>query len=416
MEILESAWPNPTLSTLPNSFPVLSLRATNGVIEFPVGSSQRMYVCGITPYDATHLGHAATYLTFDLINRFIRTSGGSISFVENVTDIDDPLLERATRDSIGWQSLAQTETDLFASDMSALRIFAPNWFVPVTQVMDLVDQAITAMDSNGYVYRLDNDLYFRVSEFLDQLPYSMDESLAMFAERGGDPDRIGKEHPLDPVLWIANRDGEPGWNSSHGLGRPGWHIECAVISLRYLVGNDFVHGDATRSVLIDIQGGGNDLIFPHHFMSGIQVKAMTGQEFARGYVHTGLIGFNGEKMSKSRGNLVFVSKLLADGIDPMVIRFALLQGHYATDRMWSDSVLDQATHDVARIRAALARNEVAPTSEVVTTIIASLANDLDTPSAFKALFNWVDATEYGHTGGSTGEIARTLDSVLGLAF
>ena len=162
MEILESAWPNPTQSKLPNSFPVLSLRATNGLIEIPVGSSQRMYVCGITPYDATHLGHAATYLTFDLINRFIRTSGGSISFVENVTDIDEPLLERATRDSIGWQSLAQNETDLFASDMSALRIFAPNWFVPVTQVMDLVDLAIAAMDSNGYVYRLDDDLYFRV--------------------------------------------------------------------------------------------------------------------------------------------------------------------------------------------------------------------------------------------------------------
>ena len=416
MEILESAWPNPTLPTLPNSFPVLSLRTTNGVIEIPVGSSQRMYVCGITPYDATHLGHAATYLTFDLINRFIRTAGGCISFVENVTDIDEPLLERATRDSIGWQSLAQKETDLFESDMSALRIFAPDWFVPVTQVMDLIDLAITTLDSNGYVYRLDNDLYFRVSKFLNQLPYPMEESLAIFAERGGDPDRIGKEHPLDPVLWIANRDGEPGWNSSHGFGRPGWHIECAVISLRYLVGSDFIHGDSTRSVLIDIQGGGNDLIFPHHFMSGVQAKAMTGQEFARGYVHTGLIGLNGEKMSKSGGNLVFVSKLLVDGIDPMVIRFALLQDHYATDRMWSDSVLDHATHDVARIRAALARNEVAPTSDVVKTIIASLANDLDTPSAFKALLDWVAATENGHTGGSTGEIARTLDSVLGLAF
>ncbi len=416
MEILESAWPNPALSKLPVTFPHLTLHATNGPIEIPPKSSQRMYVCGITPYDATHLGHAATYLTFDLINRFIRVSGGTINFVENITDIDEPLLERATRDSIDWQSLAQNETDLFASDMEALRIFAPNWFVPATQIMDLVDQAITAMDSNGYVYSLEGDLYFRTSKFLDQLPYSLEESISIFRERGGDPDRIGKEHPLDAVLWIANRDGEPGWNSSHGFGRPGWHIECAVISLRYLVGSDFIHGDPTRSALIDIQGGGNDLIFPHHFMSGIQVKAMTGQKFARGYVHTGLIGLNGEKMSKSRGNLVFVSKLLSSGIDPVVIRFALLRDHYASDRMWSEAILDQATTDVARIRAALARNEVAPTSDVVSAIIASIANDLDTPSAFKAIFDWVDATENGQIGGSTGEIARALDNVLGLAF
>ena len=416
MEILKSAWPNPALSALPNDFPVLKLKATNAHIEIPPRSSQRMYVCGITPYDATHLGHAATYLTFDLINRFIRCSGGNISFVENITDVDDPLLERATRDSIDWQTLAQTETDLFASDMSALRIFAPDWFVPVTQVMDLVDQAITAMDSNGYVYKLENDLYFRVSKFLDQLPYPLEKSLSLFAERGGDPERIGKEHPLDAVLWIANHDSEPGWKSSHGFGRPGWHIECAVISLRYLVGVDFIHGDPTRPELIDIQGGGSDLIFPHHFMSGIQVKAMTGQEFARGYVHTGLVGLNGEKMSKSKGNLVFVSKLLSEGVDPVVIRFALLRDHYSSDRMWSDSILEQAATDVARIRAALARNEVAPTSEVVNSIIASLANDLDTPSVFKELLNWVDATEDGLTGGSTGEMARALDSVLGLAF
>lgn len=416
MEILESAWPNPALPPIQNSFPVLSLRATNGLLEIPAMSSQRMYICGITPYDATHLGHAATYLTFDLINRFIRSGGGDTSFVENITDIDEPLLERATRDGIDWQLLAQNETDLFASDMSALRLFAPDWFVPATQVMDLIDQAISAMDTNGYVYTLDDDFYFRVSTFLDQLPYSLEESMTIFAERGGDPERVGKEHPLDPVLWIANRNGEPGWKSSHGFGRPGWHIECAVISLRYLVGKDFLHGDPARSTLIDIQGGGNDLIFPHHFMSAIQVKAITDQQFARGYVHTGLIGLTGEKMSKSRGNLVFVSTLLSGGIDPMVIRYALLREHYASDRMWSDSLLDQATRDVARIRAALARNEVAPTSGVVTAIISALANDLDTPSAFKAILNWVDATENGHIGGSTGEIARVLDSVLGLAF
>ncbi|MEJ0014612.1 MAG: cysteinyl-tRNA synthetase [Actinomycetota bacterium] len=416
MEILESAWPDPALPKLPIDFPVLSLHGIDGAFEIPSGSTQKMYICGITPYDATHLGHAATYLTFDLINRYIRASGGYINFVENITDIDEPLLERATRDSVDWQTLAQKETDLFASDMSALRIFAPDWFVPATRAMNLVDLAITAMDSNGFVYKLDNDLYFRTSTLLDQLPYSIEESIATFAERGGDPNRAGKEHPLDPVLWIANRDDEPGWNSSHGYGRPGWHIECSVISLRYLVGTDFIHGDQSRPELIDIQGGGSDLIFPHHFMTAIQVKAMTGQRFARGYVHTGLIGLDGEKMSKSKGNLVFVSKLLSGGVDPVVIRFALLRDHYASDRMWSNEILAQATEDVARIRAALARNEVASTTQTVNEIVKSLANNLDTPSAFKALFQWVEATERGEIGGSTGEMARTLDSVLGLAF
>ena len=416
MEILNNPWPGPTLAALEVEIPPLTLRSAGGSFELPPGSTQRMYVCGITPYDATHLGHAATYLTFDLINRFTQLSGGGTHFVENVTDIDEPLLARAQRDSTDWQSLAQRETDLFASDMTALRILAPEWFVPATQVMDLVEESITAMQANGYVYRVENDLYFRVRSFLSDLPYSLEECLAIFGERGGDPDRLGKEHPLDPVLWIANRDNEPGWDSSHGFGRPGWHIECAVISLRYLVGANYLNGDASRTTLIDIQGGGRDLIFPHHFMSAVQVQAMTGQHFSRGYVHTGLIGLNGEKMSKSKGNLVFVSKLLDAGVDPVVLRFALLRDHYAADRMWSDECLARATTDVARIREALSRNEVAPTSEVVSEIIAALADDLDTPRAISSIFAWVAATESEATGGSAGEMARALDSALGLAF
>lgn len=375
-----------------------------------------MYVCGITPYDATHLGHAATYLTFDLINRYLRLSGGEMHFVENITDIDEPLLERAMRDSTDWISLAQKETDLFAADMTALRILSPDWFVPATKAMDLVDQAITVMQERGYVYSIENDLYFRVSSFLEELPYSLDECLAIFSERGGDPERAGKEHPLDAILWIANKNNEPGWGSSHGFGRPGWHIECSVISLRYLLGPNFLAGDSTRSSLIDIQGGGSDLIFPHHYMSAIQVKAMTGQNFSRGYVHTGLIGLDGEKMSKSKGNLVFVSKLLKEGIDPVVIRFALIGEHYSGDRMWTDEKLQKATLEVESIRSALSRQEVAPTAQVVESIISALADDLDTPTAMRAISDWVVATEQGATGGSTGELARIFDSVLGLAF
>lgn len=416
MDILKNPWPNPALSSLPLPPLPLRLRGASGEFEIPIDTRQRMYVCGITPYDATHLGHAATYLTFDLINRFVQLGKGKVEFVENITDIDEPLLERAERDQTDWQSLAQRETDLFAADMTALRILAPDWFVPATQAMALVDQAITRMQERGYVYELDGDLYFRTESFLQNLPYSLEECLTIFSERGGDPQRPGKENALDPVLWIANRPGEPGWSSSHGFGRPGWHIECAVISLRYLTGENFIEGDSSRDSLIDIQGGGSDLIFPHHFMSAIQVEAITGQRFSRGYVHTGMIALEGEKMSKSKGNLVFVSKLLEEGVDPVAIRLALLRGHYSEDREWSGAVLQQALSDLSRIRAALSRNEVAPTEGVVAAIVESLADNLDTPSAFAALFKWLEETEAGATGGSVGELSRVLDSALGLAF
>ena len=416
MEILENPWPNPALPVFSQPLPTLVLKGASGVLPLAHGEELRMYVCGITPYDATHLGHAATYLTFDLINRYISLSGGKVHFVENITDIDEPLLERAERDGTDWESLGQRETDLFASDMLALRILAPEWFVPATKTMDLIDEAISAMQRNGYVYDLQGDLYFRTKDFLDELPISLNEALSIFGERGGDPERAGKEHPLDPVLWLANKNGEPGWNSSHGFGRPGWHIECAVISLRYLLGPSYLSGDLSRSALIDIQGGGSDLIFPHHFMSAIQVKAITGQQFARGYVHTGMIGLDGEKMSKSKGNLVFVSKLLTEGVDPVVIRFALLRDHYSQDRMWSDAKLTQSQVDVARIRGALSRNEVAPTAQVVSRIITALSENLNTPVAINSLLAWVEETESGVTGGSTGELARALDSALGLAF
>ena len=416
MNILQSPWPNPALSAVEQVQLPLTLKSTSGTFTIDPQSNVRMYVCGITPYDATHLGHAATYLTFDLINRYSRLSGSSVHFVENITDIDEPLLERAERDGTDWISLAQKETDLFSRDMEALRVLSPEWFVPATQAMDLVDSAISKMQEGGFVYLVDNDLYFRTSLFLSELPISEAEAITIFRERGGDPDREGKEHPLDSLLWLANKNGEPGWDSSHGFGRPGWHIECAVISLRYLLGENYLSGDSSQTSLIDIQGGGSDLIFPHHFMSAIQVKAMTGQQFARGYVHTGMVGLDGEKMSKSKGNLVFVSKLLQEGIDPVVIRFALLQSHYSEDRMWSDANLESATQVVERFRSALSRNEVAPTTELSHQILAALAQNLDTPRVMQLLQDWVEATEEGQVGGSTGELARLLDSALGLAF
>ncbi|MEI6648769.1 MAG: class I tRNA ligase family protein [Actinomycetes bacterium] len=374
----------------------------------------RMYVCGITPYDATHLGHAATYLTFDLINRYLRAQGRDVAFVENITDIDEPLLERAIRDQIDWKALAANQIALFESDMSALRVLPPEHFVPATQVMDLVSEAISTMERNGFVYRVDEDLYFDVSTFLDSLPIAVDDAIQIFFERGGDPTRLGKRHPLDAVLWIANKEGEPGWASPHGFGRPGWHIECCVISLRYLLGPGFLDqgGDG---FLIDIQGGGSDLIFPHHFMSAAQAQALTGRPFSFAFVHAGMIGLDGEKMSKSKGNLVFVSRLLAEGVDPMVIRYALINSHYAGDRMWSSEILTSAQHSIDRLRSALSREEVAPTTPIIEEIVTSQAANLDTAHSLQALEKWCLETESGLTGGSAGELARAIDLLLGLA-
>ena len=408
-----SPWPSIYVPPMDISLPPLRLETSAGERIFDA-SQTLMYVCGITPYDSTHLGHAATYLTFDLINRYITCSGGQMIFVENITDIDEPLLQRASRDDIDWKQLALEQVQLFQSDMSALHILPPQHFVPATSAMGLVDDAIVRMKGNGYVYKVDQDLYFDCSKFLDKLPISQEEALTIFAERGGDPDRSGKKHPLDPVLWIANRDSEPGWESSHGFGRPGWHIECCVISLHYLLGPNYLDA-ANLSTLIDLQGGGSDLIFPHHFMSAAQAQAMTGIEFARAYVHTGMVGLDGEKMSKSKGNLVFVSKLIADGIDPMIIRYALLQSKYREDRMWDESVLSSAHKAVVRIRLNLSKSEVAPSGPLLEHLITALSADLDTPSALLAINKWCEASEKEPQVDEAGIVSRALDSLLGLA-
>ena len=408
-----STWPDIYVPKYPVEVPSLEIKASNGVHLFSEAATS-MYVCGITPYDATHLGHAATYLTFDLIHRYLRVQGSQVSFVENITDIDEPLLERAVRDNMDWQSLALQQVELFESDMSALHILPPQHFIPATSVMKLIDEAISRMQQNGYVYKVDEDLYFDVSSFLVNLPVSLDDALRIFGERGGDPERVGKRSALDPVLWLANKNGEPGWESSHGFGRPGWHIECCVISLRYLLGENYLN-DSHGGYLIDIQGGGTDLIFPHHFMSAAQAKALLGKEFARSYIHTGMVGLDGEKMSKSKGNLVFVSKLLQDRVDPMVIRYALLTSHYSEDRMWNAAILEKAQKSIDRIRENLSKSEVAPSGPLLTKLAAAIAKDLDTEQALQVIQDWCLLSETNPQVDEAGVVSRALDSLLGLA-
>jgi len=397
------------------TFPVLSLtNSSTGEKEaLKKKDMYRMYVCGITPYDATHLGHAATYLTFDLINRYLRASGSEVRYVQNITDIDDPLLERAKRDGVDWNDLAHQQIDLFRSDMTHLRVIPPAHYVGAVDAIPLVTGAIEKLKSKDSIYSVDQDLYFKVhadSEFGERSHLSEDEMLQIFSERGGDPKRAGKFHPLDCLVWMSQRPNEPGWPSPFGIGRPGWHIECTAIAIKYL---DPSNVDET---LIDIQGGGSDLIFPHHEMCAAQAQVISGKPLSATYVHAGMIGLDGEKMSKSKGNLVFVSKLIEAGRDPMAIRWALMKNHYRTDRMWSDELFKEAEIEIVTLRDCLSRVQIAPTEELITNIICYLADDLDTESVIAALNTWMDQTKAGDTGGEAMSLAKTLDALLGIKF
>ena len=405
-----NSWPKVYLPPLEGiEYPSLKLVDSNrGLVELDNGGNFAIYVCGITPYDATHLGHAATYLAFDLINRYKILSGSTVNFVENITDIDDPLLERAKRDNQGWQDLASKQIDLFSSDMSALRVLPPDSFIKVTDSLALIEDFISRLDKAGYLYKLDSDYYFSVGKFLDQMRMPIEQARDIFAERGGDPMRAGKQHQLDPVIWIGNRDGEPGWASSYGFGRPGWHVECTAIACNYL-------DKSGSNPIIDLQGGGSDLIFPHHFMSAQIVKAAYGRDFAKYFVHAAMIGLAGEKMSKSKGNLVFVSQLLTQQVDPMVIRWALLSGHYQQDRQWNDNLLAVANDQVTAIRSALARSEVAQSEQLIKDLVSDISNNLDTPAALARLIKWAKQSESNPTVNQSGLVSRTIDALLGLA-
>jgi len=403
-------WPKPHIAPLSGlSFPNLKLMNSKKVMTtIEPATPFKIYVCGITPYDATHLGHAATYVAFDLINRYQHLAGNRLDFVENITDIDDPLLVRAKRDSIDWKVLAENQIDLFLTDMSALRVIPPSNLVTVTSSMKIIEDFITLLDQRGFLYQIENDHYFSVESYLEEMPFSIDEAIKIFSERGGDPDRAGKRHPLDPVVWMAHQGDDPSWESKFGLGRPGWHVECTAIAVHYL-------DSANVDPIIQIQGGGSDLIFPHHYMSEQIVRAAYGRGFANNYVHSAMIHLDGEKMSKSKGNLVFVSKLLSRGIDPMVIRWALLSGHYQQDRSWSDELLQKSTSEVSLLRSALAQSEVAETKELIQSIISDLANNLDTPAALNRLIAWAKSSQSSPKVNESGLVSRGIDSLLGLA-
>jgi L-cysteine:1D-myo-inositol 2-amino-2-deoxy-alpha-D-glucopyranoside ligase len=408
------AWTGHDVPKLPGeaTLPHLYDSARREVVPSTPGETATMYVCGITPYDATHLGHAATMITFDLVQRLWRDAGHSVKYVQNVTDIDDPLLERAARDGEDWIVLGMRETALFREDMEALRMIPPAHYVGAVESIPAIAAHVRSLVADGSAYALDDgtgDVYFSVAAapgFGYESNLSREEMTKLSAERGGDPERPGKLDPLDPLLWRGARDGEPAWDGGDlGPGRPGWHIECATIALGLL-------GDT-----IDVQGGGNDLLYPHHECSAAHAEKLTGAApFANHYMHAGMIGLDGEKMSKSKGNLVFVSRLRGDGVDPMAVRLGLMTGHYRSDRQWTDDVLKAGQERLARWRSAASAASGPSGEGLLAAVREALRNDLDTPAALAVVDAWAEAalSSTGDDAGAPALMSSTVDALLGV--
>lgn len=379
-------WTSPQIPELPGAGVTPRIwNSATGRLEYPPVEDQRatLYVCGITPYDATHLGHAATYLAFDTLQRAWRDAGIDTEYAQNITDIDDPLLERATATGVDWRVLADEQIGLYRSDMFRLGMIPPDHYIAVTEYIDEIAEAVQRLRHRGLAYAVPtpdspgDDVYFdtRGAEaetqwrLGDVAPYDRELMRLLCAERGGDPDRPGKRDPLDPLLWRAVREGEPSWDTVAGHGRPGWHIECSVIATGAL-------GPA-----FTVQGGGADLIFPHHEYTAAHATALSGMPLAHAYCHAGLVSYQGHKMSKSRGNLVFVSRLLAQGAEPSAIRLALLAHHYRSEWEWTEQELETATRRLRAWREGLVRRAAAPAdaASVLQHLRQAIANDLDTP-------------------------------------
>jgi L-cysteine:1D-myo-inositol 2-amino-2-deoxy-alpha-D-glucopyranoside ligase len=418
------SWPIPSVPSVPGTAASLKLYDSADEKTKPVhveGDTATMYVCGITPYDSTHLGHAATYVTFDVIYRMLLDQGHKVHYVQNITDVDDPLFERAERDGVDWRELGDSQVDLFRSDMEQLAVLPPQDYIGAIESVDEVIGLTQKLLENGAAYVVDDpdfpDVYASVgatAQFGYESNYDRETMEKFFAERGGDPDRAGKKDPLDALLWRVAREGEPSWESPFGAGRPGWHVECSAIATNRL-GSSFL-----------IQGGGSDLKFPHHEYSAAHAEAGLGTDrMAQFYVHAGMIGLEGTKMSKSLGNLVFVHKLVEQGIDPSAIRLGLYTNHYRDDRDWSDEVLNTGVARLNAWREAVANAQnsadanadidadgaMAAAEAAVVTLRERLADDLDTAGALVAIDDWAKNPS---TPEAAAVVAVAVDGLLGV--
>jgi len=349
--------------------------AKQAIVPFEPGPVVTMYTCGITPYDATHLGHAATYVTYDVLQRRLRDLGHETRCVRNVTDVDDDLLRKARELGVHYLDLAAAETARFDADMVALNV-VECWSEPrATSAIADIRGFIGMVLEHGHAYVSGGSVYFDVStvDTFGQIShYSRDEMIELARQHGGNPDDPNKRDPLDFVLWQPSAPDEPAWESLWGPGRPGWHIECSALALREL--------DTT----IDLHGGGSDLIFPHHECEAAQSEAATGVPFVRHWMHQAMVRMDGEKMSKSLGNLVFISELRKT-YDTRAIRLGIVAHHYRDSWSWNDEIMPAAAGRLEAWLATASVEGVADSDSALDEVRARLDDDLDTPGAVAAI-------------------------------
>ena len=398
------SWSSNSISQSSNDYLSESLRLfdTKSKKINPIGQVDKkiqIYVCGITPYDSAHLGHAFTYLTFDLVIRTLNFIGRKTNYVQNITDIDDPLFERARKTSTDWQTIVDSQLDIYRKDMAALNILPPDQFVGVMENMELIISQIGQTISNDLSYQIGTEWYFKTDpEKLSKLVSSIsnNELLVMAKERGCDTDRPGKINALDPIIWKASKDDEPNWRKDFGTGRPGWHIQCISLANKY------------AELPLDIQGGGKDLIFPHHSMSEEQNSALGFGELALNYCHVGMVSYQGSKMSKSKGNLVFVHELIAEGISPMVIRLTLMQHHWRSDWEFESGMIDHSKSLLTELSRKFRGKFISQIDQ--DNIIQIMLNDLDVPKVLIFLKEVKPLTE----SSNNVSIDLLLEALLGL--
>ena len=356
--------------------------ARQAVVPFEPDHLVTMYTCGITPYDATHMGHATVYVLYDVLQRRLIDLGHEVRCVRNITDVDDSILAKARELGVHYLDLAAGEVARFQDDMRALNVL-PCFSEPrATSAIPDIRGFIGMVLDRGHAYQAGGAVYFDVSTypgFGEVSHYDRERMLTYAAERGGNVDDPNKRDPLDFVLWQPSAADEPAWETMWGPGRPGWHIECSALALREL------------GTTIDLHGGGADLIFPHHESERAQSEAATGEPFVRHWMHVAMVRMDGEKMSKSLGNLVFVDALRREH-DPRAIRLAIIEHHYRDSWEWDDTVMARADARLERWLAAAGSGGGAP-GKALDEVRAALDDDLDTPRALAAIDEAIDRGE-----------------------
>jgi L-cysteine:1D-myo-inositol 2-amino-2-deoxy-alpha-D-glucopyranoside ligase len=378
--------------------------ARRAVVPFEPPSTVRMYVCGITPYDSTHLGHAATYLTYDVLIRRLEELGHEVRMVRNITDVDDSILPKARELGIPYLELADAEMARFHNDMAALEMRPPIAEPRATEAIDQIVELVAKLLESGHAYLTHGTAYFDVSTFpsYGQLShYSEHQMVRLARERGGNPDDPHRRAPLDFVLWQPSLADEPAWRAPFGVGRPGWHIECSAMSMH------------ENGPTLDLHGGGTDLIFPHHESEIAQSESITGEPFVKHWLHSAMVNYEGEKMSKSLGNLVFVSDLLKTA-DSRAIRLALLRHHYRHGFDWYDTDLDEGTALLHRLLAAAERDRGPDPAPFAQRVRDAIDNDLDTPRALDALDDLASAILSGGDDPNAHAVLCELGRLLGI--